>query len=108
MNALIEEIHQTAEKIEELSEKLDPRDRDVFFTRCALCNDPQRIYTEMWFERANARDFAIYNVAPGDNLQEIFDRFQPDVTMERFAFINNISDPANPPVGLLITLKDVK
>jgi len=108
MNALIEEIHKTAADIERISSQLDPLDRDVFFTRCATCSDHVRIYTEMWFERVNARDFAVYTVAPGDNLQEIFDRFQPAVTLERFAFINNIQDPANPPVGLLLTLKDIK
>jgi hypothetical protein len=108
MNALIEEIHKSAEEIERWSTQLDPLDRDLFFTRCALSNDPKRVYTEMWFERVMVRDFKVYTVAPGDKLQEIFDRFQPSISIERLAFINNIADPENPPVGLLITLKDIK
>jgi hypothetical protein len=108
MNALIEEIHETADEIEKLSLQLDPLDRDVFFTRCALSSDHKQIYTEMWFERANARDFAIYAITQGDTLQEIHARFELKISVDRFAFINNIKDPSNPPLGLLITLKDVK
>ncbi len=108
MNAVTDDIQESADEIEQLAEQLDPLDRDIFFTRCAMNSDHKLVYTEMWFERANARDFAIYAVTQGDTLQEIHARFQLSISVKRLAFINNISDPSNPPLGLLITLKDVK